>query len=128
MSPTCASPLCKALTMSVPVSTTLKLASTPCCLKKPFSAPMNIGRWPKLLAITTSSLGSAIFSSRTGCASCAHSNAASARLQSHPQYLRVHAVRGHAPTEHRLNIVDDDIRHLLAYFNSCTAEMRLEHD
>jgi hypothetical protein len=24
--------------MSVPVSTTLKLASTPCCLKKPFSA------------------------------------------------------------------------------------------
>ena len=30
--------------MSVPVSTTRKLASTPCFLKKPFSAPMNIGR------------------------------------------------------------------------------------
>ena len=34
MSPTCASPLCRALTMSVPVSTTRKLASTPCCLEE----------------------------------------------------------------------------------------------
>src|SRR6476661_10105521 len=114
--------------MSVPVSTTLKLASTPCCLKKPFSAPMNIGRWPKLLAITTSSLGSAIFSSRTGCASCLYSNAAFARLQSGLQHLRVNAVRGHAPTKQRLDIVDHDIRHLLAYLEGCTAEMRLEHD
>src|SRR5262245_37825941 len=56
MSPICASPLCMALTMSVPVSTTFMRASTPCFLKKPFSAPMNIGRWPKLLPITTSSV------------------------------------------------------------------------
>src|SRR5258707_2566207 len=29
----------------------------PCFSKMPFSAPTNIGRWPKLLPITTSSLG-----------------------------------------------------------------------
>src|SRR5215475_6986468 len=104
--------------MSVPVSTTLKLASTPCCLKKPFSAPMNIGRWPKLLAITTSSLGSAIFPSRTGRASsCLYSNAAFAQLQSGPQHLRVHTVRGQAPTKQRLDIVDHDIRHQLTYLD-----------
>src|SRR5215510_13741669 len=57
MSPICARPSCMALTMSVPVSTTSILASTPCFLKKPFSAPMNIGRWPKLFPMTTSSLG-----------------------------------------------------------------------
>src|SRR5215470_2779664 len=90
---------------------------------------MNIGRWPKLLAITTSSLGSAIFPSRTGRASCcSYSNAAFARLQSGLQHLRVHAVRGHAPTQQRLNIVDHDIRHLLAHLDGCTAEMRREHD
>src|SRR5215470_15535422 len=89
---------------------------------------MNIGRWPKLLAITTSSLGSAIFSSRTGCASWLYSNAAFARLQSGLQHLRVHAVRGHAPTKQRLDIVDHDIRHLLAHLDGCTPEMRREHD
>src|SRR6185437_7017609 len=60
MSPICARPSCMALTMSVPVSTTNILASTPCLAKKPFSAPINIGKWPKLLPITTSSLGSAL--------------------------------------------------------------------
>src|SRR5215813_398033 len=60
MSPICASPLCIALTMSVPVSTTFMCASMPWFLKMPFSAPTNIGRWPKLLPITTSSLGNCL--------------------------------------------------------------------
>src|SRR5262245_55898999 len=90
---------------------------------------MNIGRWPKLLAITTSSLGSAIFPSRTGRASsCLYSNAAFAQLQSGPQHLRVHTVRGQAPTKQRLDIVDHDIRHQLTYLDGCAAEMRREHD
>ena len=44
MSPTWTSRFCMALTMSVPVFTTLRRTSTPCALKMPFSAPMNIGR------------------------------------------------------------------------------------
>ena len=119
ISPTCASPLCKALTMSVPVSTTLKLASTPCSLKKPFSAPMNIGRWPKLLAITTSSLGKS--------AMAVLPIFVVTRLRA-SQHLRIDAIRRHAAVDQRLNIIDHDIRHFLAHFHHRAAEMWRKHN
>src|SRR6476661_4428486 len=143
MSPICARPSCMALTMSVPVSTTNILASTPCLAKKPFSAPINIGRWPKLLPITTSSLGkSAIASSvpelssprpivggastyfiHLVCLIVRHCGSISLA-----QHLRIYAVWGHAPTKQRLDIVHHDVRHFLTHIEGGAAKMRIEND
>jgi len=59
MSPIWTSRFCMAATISVPVETTLRRTSTPCFLKRPLSTPTNMGRCPKLLPITTSTVGSA---------------------------------------------------------------------
>src|SRR5512136_2046611 len=129
MSPICARPSCMALTMSVPVSTTSILASTPCLVKKPFSAPMNIGRWPKLLPITTSSLGkSAIAYSPFPARYFLHwPLRRPIAISSFAQHLRVDAVGRRAANEQRLNIVHNDIGHLLAHLHGGAAEVWIEH-
>src|SRR5215467_615675 len=84
---------------------------------------MNIGRCPKLLAITTLSLAKSAMT-------LSLNSRARLRLRRRlfRQHLRIDAIRRQTAVDKRLDIVNDDISHLLANRHHRTAKMRREHD